>query len=156
MMDETTTRILDLLQADSRLSNAEVGRRVGLTPSAVLERIRKLRERDVIREFTARLDRRRIGFGITAFIRLRTSASMRSADIADQLRRLPEILEIHDVAGDDCFLLKVVARDMDHLHALIHGGIAAIDEVVSTSTTIVMRTFKETTAVPFEAASTAR
>ena len=113
MIDSMTRQILDLLQSDARLSNAEVGRQVGLTPSAVLERIRKLRGAEVIEAFTARLDRRRVGYGVTAFIQLRTDASLRSAEVADQLARIPEVLEIHDVAGTDCFMLKVVARDIE-------------------------------------------
>ena len=73
-----------------------------------------------------------------------------------EIGRIPEVLEVHDVAGDDCFLLKVVARDIEHLHTLIHERIGAVEAVTATSTTIVLRTFKETTIVPIDNAHAER
>ena len=148
MIDGKSEQILTFLQEDSRLSNAEIGRQVGLTPSAVLERIRKLQQAGQIEEFTARLDRRSVGYCVTAFIHLRTDASLDGRPVVDALAQIPEILEIHDVSGPDCYLLKVVARDIDHLHQLIHERIGAIEAATSTSTTVVLRTFKETSQCP--------
>ena len=148
MIDIIGNRILSFLQSDARTSNADIARQVELTPSAVLERIRKLRSSGVIRGFHASVDREALGWGVTAFIHLQTNASMRSAEVADELASIDTVLEIHDVAGTDCFLIKVVARDITDLHELIHGRIAAIPAVTSSSTTIVLRTFKETGVVP--------
>lgn len=110
MIDTTNQHILTILQEDARSSNAAIAREIGLAPSAVLERIRRLQAEGVVRAFRASLDRAALGLGVTAFVEVRTDAPMRSDAVARRLEAIPEVLELHDVAGDACFLLKVVAR----------------------------------------------
>lgn len=148
MIDRTSREIIDILQESSRTSNAEIGRRIGLTTSAVHERIRRLQDDGAVERFTARVNRERLGWGVTCFVHLKTRASLRSADVAAELARIDEVLEVHDIAGADCFLLKVIARDLEHLHDLIQREIGAVEDVESTATTIVLKTFKETTRCP--------
>ncbi len=150
MIDRIDHKILLILQSDGRSSNAEIARKVGLAASAVLERIRKLKERGVILGFGVRIDPAAVGLGLLAFIRVRTDEPLADAMVARQLREVPEVLEVHDVAGDDCYLLKVVARDMASLHSLVRDRIGALSCVRSTATTIVMETVKETAVLPLE------
>ncbi len=152
MIDTTNKQILTILQDDARTSNAAIGREIGLAPSAVLERIRRLQTDGVVRAFRASVDRDSLGYRVTAFVEVRTDAAVKSDRVAEGLARIPEVLEIHDVAGDACFLLKVVARDIRGLHVLINERIGAVANIRSTSTTIVLKTFKETTALPVGAA----
>lgn len=151
MIDTTNQQILMILQEDARSSNAAIAREIGLAPSAVFERIRRLQADGVVRAFRASLDRGALGYGVTAFVEVRTDAPMRSDAVARSLGTIPEVLEIHDVAGDACFLLKVVARDIADLHALINQRIGGVAHVRSTATTIVLKTFKETTVAPLGA-----
>src|SRR4051794_3199870 len=111
MIDDIDSAILDLLQENARISQAEVSRVVGLAPSAVLERIRKLEARGVITGYAALVDPHAIEQPMLAFIAVRSAQTPGDDSVAGALAQCPEVLELHHVAGDDCYLLKVRARD---------------------------------------------
>ena len=146
MIDGIDTEILNIVQRDARIANAEIARQVGLAPSAVLERVRKLEERGVIRGYSAEIDPKAIDFGLTAFISVRTAEC--GDGVGDELASIPEVQEVHEVAGEDCFFVKVRAKDTDHLGRLLREQIKAIPRVVNTNTTVVLKSFKETLALP--------
>lgn len=151
MIDDTDKSILTIIQRDGRESNAEIARQVGLAPSAVLERIRKLEERGVIQGYTASVDPKQVGFGLIAFVFVRTNEC---GDGTDQLlAEIAEVLEVHDVAGEDSYLLKVRASDPEDLARLLREKLKAIPTVVSTRTTVVLQTVKETTQLPLDRCS---
>ena len=144
MIDEIDSKIIELLQDNARIAQADVARAVGLAPSAVLERIRKLETRGVIRGYTALVDPRTLGQGMLAFVSVRTEESPGDDSVARALAQCPEVLELHHVAGDDCYLLKVRARDAEHIGHLLWHRFGRIPGVRSTRTTIVLETVKET------------
>lgn len=147
--DELDARILDALQRNGRVPQVEIAREVGLAPSAVLERMRKLEARGVIRGYAAIVDPKAAGLGLLAFIAVRTAEAPEEEDaVATALGKVPEVLEVHHVAGDDCFLVKVRARDAEHLGELLKSRIGRIKGVRSTRTTIVLGTLKETQHLP--------
>lgn len=148
MIDDIDNQILNIIQQDARVSNAEIARQIGLAPSAVLERLRKLEERKIIRGYAAEIDAAQIGFGLTAFVVVRTSDCCVETD--QLLAGIPEVLEVHDVAGDDSYLLKVRAKSTEHLTRLLRDRLRSVPSVTSTKTTIVLQTIKETTALPIE------
>jgi len=147
MINEIDAKILNIVQQDARISNAEIARQIGLAPSAVLERVRKLEERGVIRGYAAEIDANQVGFGLTAFVFVRTSFC---GSIGEALAQIPEVLEVHDVAGEDCYLLKVRAENTDELGKFFREKLKKHAEIVSTRTTVVLQTLKETTALPLE------
>ena len=147
-MDATTLQILKILQDDARTPNAEIARRVGLAPSAVHERVRKLEERGIVRGYTARLDPRSLGLGLLAFVFVRAEERVGSNDTAEHLASIPEVQEVHHIAGEDCFLVKVRAPDTETLGILLRDRIGALPTVRSTRTTVVLRTVKEDPALP--------
>ena len=104
MIDDIDKQILTIIQQDARITNAEIARQVGLAASAVLERVRKLEECGIIRGYATELDASQIGFGLTAFVAVRTKECSDEADRI--LSEIPEVLEVHDIAGDDDYLLK--------------------------------------------------
>jgi Lrp/AsnC family leucine-responsive transcriptional regulator len=148
MIDEIDQAILNIIQQDARISNVEIARQVNLAPSAVLERLRKLEERGYVRGFFAELDARKLGFGLTAFVLVRTDD--RHGETAETLARMPEVLEVHHVAGEDCYLLKVKTHDAEELGVLLREKIGDLEHVHSTKTTVVLQTVKETIALPLE------
>ena len=154
-MDGTTLEILKILQNDARTPSAEIARRVGLAPSAVHERLRKLEERGIVRGYTARLDPRALGLGLLAFVFVRAEERVGSDETAQALAAIPEVQEVHHIAGEDCFLVKVRAPDTDALGLLLRDRIGALACVRSTRTTIVLRTVKEDPSLPTGAASDA-
>lgn len=153
MIDDIDVIILDLLQDNGRISQAEVARVVGLAPSAVLERIRKLESRGVITGYAALVDPSAVEQRMLAFIAVRSAQAPGDDSVAHALAQCPEVLEVHHVAGDDCYLLKVRARDAEHIGQLLRHRFGRIPGVVSTRTTIVLETVKETPRLPLRAAT---
>jgi len=143
-IDETDLQILNKLQENARETQVEIARAVGLAPSAVLERVRKLEARRVIQGYAAHLDPAALGQGMLAFVAVRSAEGPSDDSVARQLGELPEVLEVHHVAGDDCYLVKVRTRSSEHLGTLLRTQIGKIPGVRSTRTTIVLETMKET------------
>ncbi len=117
-MDSIDLKILESLQDDARTSYAQLGRVVGLTPPAVAERVRRLETSGIISGYHAQVDLKKAGFGLVAFIRLSSAP-----ELAKQLGRIaeetPEVLEFHHVTGTEGFVLKVMARSIEHLEKVI-------------------------------------
>lgn len=148
MIDSIDRQILAILQQDARVSNAEIARQVGMAPSATHERLRKLEERGVIQGYTVRLDPERLGLGLLAFVFVRADEGVRAYEAAEQLAALPEIEEIHHVAGEDCFLVRVRVADAAALGRLLREQIGSIPTVRSTRSTIVLETVKDSAPLP--------
>lgn len=148
MIDDIDKSILTIIQENGRESNAEIARQVGLAPSAVLERIKKLEERGVIKGYEAKLDPQQVGLGLTVFVSVRTSECY--GGVEEALAAMPEVLEVHDVAGEDCCLIKVRVRDTEELGKLLREKIKQIPKLIGTQTTVVLQTFKETSALPLD------
>ena len=152
-IDDIDREILTILQSDARTSNAEIARQVGMAPSAILDRVRKLEARGVLRACEARLDPHPFGLGLLAFVFVRSDERLRSGDTGNRLAELPEVLEVHHIAGEDCYLAKVRAADPEALGRLLRERFGAIESVRSTRTTIVLDTIKETTRLPLPASA---
>lgn len=148
MIDAIDRDILNIIQSDARISNADIARQIELAPSAVFERVRKLEERGIIRGYSADIDPKAVGFGLTALIAVRTSEC--GEGVGEQLAAVPEVQEVHEVAGDDCFYIKVRTPNTDSLGSLLREKIKAIPNVVNTRTTIVLKTFKEGNVLPLD------
>lgn len=143
-MDKIDYQILSLLQENARISNTEIARQIGMVPSGVLERIKKLEQNGHLQEFTARINPESLNLGLLAFIFVRTSELPGCCDAAEKLAGLPGILEVHHVAGEDCYLLKARMQDNRALAAFMREKIGAIPAITSTRTVIVLETLKET------------
>ena len=153
MIDDVDMKILGILQADGRTSHAEVARQVGLVGSAVHERVKKLEERGIVRGYSARLDPEALGKRLLAFVFLRAEENGSSNEVALALAKIPEVLEVHHVAGEDCYLAKVRTADTESLGRLIRERFRAIPQVHSTRSTIVLETVKEDLALPLPGVS---
>lgn len=150
MIDDISLKILKILQKKARIPNVEVARQVGMAPSAVLERIRKLEKMGIIDGYEVRLNPERFGKSQVAFIHVRTDGKGQERSLLKSLAALPQVQEIHYVSGEDSYLLKVRETDTKALGRLVREHIAPLNGVVSTRTTIVMTTFKETARIPID------
>jgi Lrp/AsnC family leucine-responsive transcriptional regulator len=148
MIDDLDKQILNILQENARTSNAEIARQVGMAPSAVLDRVRKLEERGVIKGYGAQVNGQAIGLGLLAFVFVRTDEMGGENRVMRALAKVPEVLELHHVAGEDCFLVKVRAANTEQLGRMLREKLGTIKGVRATRTTIVLNTSKETTALP--------
>jgi Lrp/AsnC family leucine-responsive transcriptional regulator len=143
MIDGTDAKILNIIHKNARIQNAEIARQVEMAPSAVLERIRKLEERGIIVAYEARLNAEALGLGLVAFVFVKTDDRVGGITTARQIAKIPEVQEVHDVAGEDCYLLKVRVKDTQHLMKLMREKLGKMKSVRSTRTTIVLETIKE-------------
>lgn len=155
-IDAVDRSILNILQENGRVSNAEIARRVKMAPSAVLERIRKLEERGVVKGYTPKVDAQAVGKGLLAFIFVRTAERLWQPKTGEELAKVPEVQEVHHIAGEDCFLVKVRTKDTEALGRLLRETFGAIQTIQSTRTTIVLETLKETTVIPIDPVEKAR
>jgi Lrp/AsnC family leucine-responsive transcriptional regulator len=128
-VDRTDWQLLAALQQDGRASYAELARVVAMSPSAVAERVRRLEETGVIAGYRATVDPAAVGLDVMAFVRLRYPTGNYRPFHA-LLDSTPEIVEAHHVTGEDCFVLKVVARSMRHLEE-VNGRIAGLGAVTT-------------------------
>lgn len=138
-LDPTDARILTALGADSRRSYAEVAAEVGLSTAAVHERVKKMVERGVIERFSLRLDPAKVGLHFTAFVAIRNDGGVHCREVAPALRLLPEVLELHSVAGEYDFLAKIRTTHARALEDVIYQ-IKAIPGVARTTSTVVLNT----------------
>jgi Lrp/AsnC family leucine-responsive transcriptional regulator len=146
-LDDVDRRILRALQQNARTTNTEIARQLGMVPSAILERIRKLEARGMVAGYEAKLDPKAMGFGLVAFISLRVAERAHAPALETRLAKIPEVQEVHCVAGEDCYLLKVRVPDVDALRQLLQDKLPT-DMIAGTKTTIALSTIKETTRVP--------
>ncbi len=141
VMDNIDFEILNELRRDARISNKKLAEKIHLSPPAVLERVKKLRESGVIKEFVTRMDNRTLGYHISVFIELKIERNLGQTPIAKALVKIPEILEVYDIAGDYDYLLKVVAKDSNSLRETMLA-IGAIPGVISSNTKLILTCFK--------------
>jgi Lrp/AsnC family transcriptional regulator, leucine-responsive regulatory protein len=148
IIDGIDASILEILQYNARTTQSDLAKSVGLAPSAVLERLKKLEAKGVIKDYVALIDPRAVDRPLLAFVAVRTSEHGLESPVADTVSKLPEVLEVHHVAGEDCYFLKVRARDAEHLGQLLRQQIGSIPGVTSTRTTVVLETVKEDPRIP--------
>jgi len=118
-IDGTDWGLLEALQENARLTFAELGRRVSLSPAAVAERVRRLEETGVLRGYHAELDLAAVGVPMQAMIRITTSNSTECATHGRRLAEVPEVLEAQRVTGTDSYIARVAVRSMEHLEDLL-------------------------------------
>ncbi|GAA3602265.1 Lrp/AsnC family transcriptional regulator [Kineosporia mesophila] len=128
-LDATDHAILDQLQRDGRISVADLGRAISLSASSTADRLRRLTDAGVITGFSVTLDPEALGYTVTAFVRLAYPTGNYKPFYA-VLDTTPEVVEAHHVTGDDCFVLKVLARSMRDLER-ITGKLATLGGITT-------------------------
>jgi Lrp/AsnC family leucine-responsive transcriptional regulator len=149
-MDEIDLHILAILQEKARIPNVEVAREVGMAPSAVLERIRKLEKHEIIDGYEVRLNPKRFRRSLVAFITVIPEKNADDRTLGAQLAQLPEVQEVHQISGEDGFLIKVRTADTQDLGKLLRQRIRALAGVQTTKTSIALSTIKETARIPID------
>jgi Lrp/AsnC family leucine-responsive transcriptional regulator len=150
MIDDISLQILKILQEKARIPNVEVARQVGMAPSAVLERIRKLEKNGYIDGYEVRLNPKRLRRDLIAFITVTCRRPNDATTTGRYLSGLTAVQEVHHVAGSDGLLVKVRVQGTEELGRLIREELANDEGIASTQTTVVMSTFKETALIPLD------
>ncbi|MCW3089333.1 MAG: Lrp/AsnC family transcriptional regulator, leucine-responsive regulatory protein [Ferruginibacter sp.] len=143
LLDKVDYHILRLMQANARISNAELARELNMAPSGVLERVKKLEQKKVILQYTTRLNPAPLQQKLLAFVFMKVSDGLGSSTTGKELAKIPEVQEVHHVAGEDCYLVKIRTADSASLMELMRNQFSKIPNILSTRTTIVLETVKE-------------
>lgn len=144
--DPVDIRILKLLQADSQISYTEMSKTLRMTPAAIHKRIKRLKSAGIIDRFTVLLDAQKLGKKLKAFVGISTAPGS-CREVIGVLENRPEILEIHEIAGEHDLFVKIVTEDTLTLNRILHE-IDSIPGVSTTRTLIVLKTEKETPNLP--------
>ncbi|MEM1075732.1 MAG: Lrp/AsnC family transcriptional regulator [Pseudomonadota bacterium] len=143
MIDAIDRKILSLLLKDAAISKADIARRVGLAPSAISERVRRLEADGVIQGYEVRLDPDALGKALLAFVFVTDAKPSLGFDTAAALSCVTGLEELHKIAGDDCYLLKIRAAGTDELNEIIETQINPVQSVTRVRTTIVLSAVTE-------------
>jgi Lrp/AsnC family leucine-responsive transcriptional regulator len=153
-LDFIDVKILEILQTDGRASHSAIAEAVGLSQPSVHERVKKLEQRGVIKGYAALVDPEALGLDVLAFISVSLS-DYTPDQIASAVADMPEVIETHHIAGDDCFIVKVRCHTTRELQDVLQR-IWQAGPVRSSKTTVAFATFKETTALPLPVAGSTK
>jgi Lrp/AsnC family transcriptional regulator, leucine-responsive regulatory protein len=148
-LDRTDCRILDLLQANGRLSNVELAEKVALSPSPCLRRLKRLEHAGVIRRYAALVEPAKVGLGLLAFVRV--SLEKRGRGAMDAFKRgvqeWPEVMDCYVMTGDMDFLLKILVEDLEHFSRFIMDRLLKQPGVIDAKSSFALETLKNNTAL---------
>lgn len=151
-IDEMDREILRLLQQNGRMTNAALAEAVGLTPTPMLQRIKKLEQRGIIRGYRAVIDPLAMGRGLLAYLSVQMTEHklITHQGFVNAILNFPEVLECHHISGEEDFLLKVLVKDiLEYEHFLLHR-LTSVPGIARVKTTFVMSSPKMETAIPIE------
>ena len=150
VLDRTDRRILECLQADGRISNVQLARKVNLTPTPCIERVKRLERQGYIRGYTALLNPELVNAGLLVFVEINLSHTSPDAfrRFREEARRLPEIMDCHLVSGNFDYLIKARVSDMKAYRELLGEKILSLPGVNGSRSYVVMEEIKETLNLP--------
>jgi len=149
-LDKKDKQILKILQANGRITNAQLAMDVGLSPAPTLERNKKLEKVGIIESYHARLNHAAIGLGVSTFVKVTLKSHNKEAinRFADEMQKVDEVVECHHTTGTADFMLKVVAKDIPAYQELMLENITEILEINEIESMVVLSTLKDSRTVP--------
>lgn len=152
MLDDIDRQLLTELQAEGRVTNVDLARRVGLTAPPCLRRVRALEELGLIRGYHAELDASKLGFAITVFamVSLKSQAEKDLQAFEEHVRTLPDVRECHMLNGEIDFILKIVSKDLQSFQEFLTSQLTPAPNVASVRTSLTIRTAKHLPGVPID------
>lgn len=148
-LDEKDSTLLNHMQNNARLTSAELGKLVSLSPSGVQKRLRKLEENGIVERYATMLNRKRLGYDLLVFVKviIQGHTTELIAEFDNAVREMPEVLESHRIIGDADYLLKVVVRDREQLDHFLMKQLLSLNSVARVSSYLVLKEVKETTTI---------
>ena len=146
-LDSKDKHLLEELQANSRITNAELAKRIGLSPSSTLERVKKLEVSGFIEKYITLLNPSKAGYSCFTFVEIKLARHGETPveNFISSIALIPEVLECHHIAGEADFLLRVATKDIPAYEELILHQLSALVNVQSMKTSVVLSTFKNET-----------
>ncbi len=149
-LDNIDRKIVELLQADSNITNAQLAQEIGLSPAPTLERVKKLETQGVIKSYHAVIDLASVGLGVSTFVMctLKGHNKENIEKFITAIKNIEEVIECHHVTGQADFILRVVAPDIPAYQSLMLEKVSNIEVVDSLQSTVILSTFKDSKVVP--------
>lgn len=149
-LDEIDIKILEIIQKDGRITNAKLASKIGISPPAMLDRVKRLESTGVISRFVALVDRKKIGVGIIAFVSVSLAVHQMSSmdSFVSKILELDEVLECYQISGDSDFILKVALKSLDIYSDFVVNRLTGIPGIQNIKSTFVLKTIKNSTVFP--------
>jgi Lrp/AsnC family leucine-responsive transcriptional regulator len=149
-LDETDRKILEILQSNAKITNAQLSKDIGLSPAPTLERVKKLETAGVIKSYHAVLDNSRIGLGVNTFVKVSLKGHNKTnIDIfLSAINNIPEVIECHHITGSGDFVLKVISTDIASYQKLMLEKVSDIEVVDGLESMVILSTFKDSKVMP--------
>jgi DNA-binding Lrp family transcriptional regulator len=149
-LDSIDKKIIELLQANSNITNAQLAQEIGLSPAPTLERVKKLETQGVIKSYHAVVDMASIGLGVCTFVTVSLKGHNKEniEKFTKSISKIPEVVECHHVTGQADFILKVVASDIPAYQNLMLEKMTNIEGVDNMHSTVILSTFKDSRVIP--------
>lgn len=150
LFDEIDCHILEVIQAEGRLTNLDLADRVGLSPSPCLRRLRRLEEQGIIEGYSARLNREKLGLGVTTFVSVNIARhhDTDAEDFMAAVRRIPEVVSCYVTSGESDFLLQVVVPDLEAYRKFAMEKLIRVTGVKDIRSSFVIQTVKDGAPLP--------
>ncbi len=151
-LDEIDKKILQVMQKDGRITNLQLSNEIGLSPAPTLERVRKLERSNVIESYHARLNARKMGYGLKVIIQV---SLIRQIDNAMQkftrkVIEIPEVIECLQVTGEYDYYLKALVKDIEALDKLVNQKLSTIEEIRQMHSSVILSTVKDSWSIPVQ------
>lgn len=149
-LDKIDKKILDILQVDGRITNAQLSKDIGLSPAPTLERVKKLENAGIIKSYHAKLDNEKINLGVSTYVMVSLKGHNRSniEKFISAIEGVDEIIECNHVTGSSDFILKVIAKDIPSYQKLMLEKVSEIEVVDSMQSMVILSTFKDSKKMP--------
>ena len=149
-LDQIDRKVLEILQSNAKITNAQLSKEIGLSPAPTLERVKKLEQGGIIKSYHAQLDPEKVGLGVTTFVQVSLVGHRKAftENFVAKINDIPEVTECHHVTGTGDFLLRVIAKDIASYQRLMLEKINEIEEVASTQSMVILSTFKDSKTLP--------
>jgi Lrp/AsnC family leucine-responsive transcriptional regulator len=151
-LDQTDKKILNLLQENGRITNAQLAKEVGLSPPPMLERVRKLEKNGIIKKYVALVDPKKLDRGTIAFVAVSLRFHRQDAiqEFVTEIQKIPEVLECHHITGEEDYLLKVVIKDIAEYERFLLEKLTRFSGISKIKTFFILSTLKQETKIPIE------
>ena len=149
-LDQIDRKVLEILQTNAKITNAQLSKEIGLSPAPTLERVKKLEQSGIIKSYHAQLEPEKVGLGVSTFVQISLVGHRKAVteSVVEKIHAIPEVIECHHITGTGDFLLRVISKDISTYQKLMLEKINEIEEVASTQTMVILSTFKESKVLP--------
>ena len=149
-IDKIDKKILEILQRNAKITNAQLSKEIGLSPAPTLERVRKLESKGIISGYNAKLDMSKIGLGVSTFVMVTLKGHNKKnlVSFLDKIKDVNNVIECHHITGSADFILKVVSENIESYQKLMLETVSEIEVTDSLQSMVILSTFKDSKVMP--------